>query len=112
MESNSADRLNGKRASTTARAAYAMRRGEKARLEKPRIVRKKGFLGFKKGFKGFFRVLYEDRTRQYDQKAQEKHPIHGTPYLIKDASPVSEGQEYHVKNEGEIDEPRKSQLKF
>jgi len=71
-----------------------------------------GFLGFKKGFKGFFRVLYEDRTRQYDQKAPEKHPIHGTPYLTKDKSPVSEGKEYHVKNEGEIDEPRKSQLKF
>ena len=26
-----------------------------------------------------------------------KYPIHGTPYLTKDKSPVSEGEEYHVK---------------
>jgi len=32
----------------------------------------------------------------YDPKAHEKHPIHGTP----------------VKNEDEIDESHKSQLKF
>jgi len=30
--------------------------------------------------------------------------IHGTPYLTKDKSPVSEGEEHHVKNEDEIDE--------
>jgi len=67
------------------------------------------------------------------QKAHEKHPIHGTPFscprlqhtklqvsltgctvnsLSKDKSPVSEGEEHHVKNENEIGESHKSQLKF
>jgi len=36
------------------------------------------------------------------------NPIHGT----KDKSPVSEGEEHHVKNEDETDESHKSQLKF
>jgi len=48
--------------------------------------------------------LYKDQTRKYDPKAQEKHPVHGTPYLTKDKSPVSEGEEHHAKNEEEIDE--------
>jgi len=52
--------------------------------------------------------LYEDWTRKYDPEAHEKHPIHGTPYLAKDKSPVSE-EEHHVKNEDEIDESHKSQ---
>ena len=59
--------------------------------------------------------LLEDRTRKYDPKAHEKHPIHrihGTPYLTKDESPVSEGEEHRVKNEDDIDESHKSQLKF
>jgi len=55
--------------------------------------------------------LYEDRTRKYDPIANEKHPIHGTPYLTKDKSPVSE-EEHRVNNEDEIDESHKSQLKF
>ena len=54
--------------------------------------------------------MYEDRTRKYDPKAHVKRPIHGTPYLTKDKSPVNE--EHHVNNEGEIDESHKSQLKF
>ena len=54
--------------------------------------------------------LYEDWTRKYDPKAHEKHPINGTPYLTKDKSPASE--EHRVKNEDEIDESHKSQLKF
>jgi len=57
-----------------------------------------------------------DRTRKhrrkYDPKAHEKHPIHGTPYLTKDKSPVNEGEEHHVRNKDEIDESHKSQLKF
>jgi len=57
-------------------------------------------------------ILYEDRTRKYEPKAHEKHTIHGTPYLTKDKSPVSEGEENHVKNKDEIDESHKSQLKF
>jgi len=57
-------------------------------------------------------ILYEDRTRKYEPKAHEKHPIHGTPFLTKDKSPVSEGEENHVKNKDEIDESHKSQLKF
>jgi len=56
--------------------------------------------------------LYEDRTRKYDPKAHEKHAKHGTPYLTKDASPVSKGEEHHVKNQDEIDESHKSQLTF
>jgi len=56
--------------------------------------------------------LYEDRTRKYYPKAHEKHPIHGTPYLSDDKSPVSEGEEQRVKNEDEIDESHSSQLKF
>jgi len=55
--------------------------------------------------------MYEDRTRKYDPKAHEKHPIHGTPYLTKDKSPVSERKEENVKKD-EIDESHKSQLKF
>jgi len=55
--------------------------------------------------------LYEDRTRKYDPKAHGKHPIHGTPYFTKDKSLVSE-EEHGVKNEDEIDESVKSQLKF
>jgi len=55
-----------------------------------------------------FRFFYEDRTRKYDPKAYEKHPIHGTQYVTKDKSPASEG-EHHVKNEDEIDECHKSQ---
>ena len=63
--------------------------------------------GWKKlGLKKVFSFLYEDRTRKYDPKAHEKHPIHGTPYLTKDKSPVSE-EEHHVKNKDEIDESRK-----
>jgi len=52
--------------------------------------------------------LCEDRIGKYDPKA------HGTPYLrpTKDKSPVSEEEEHHVKNEDEIDESHKSQLKF
>ena len=41
-----------------------------------------------------------------------KHPIHGTLYLTKDKSPVSEGQEHRVKNKDEIDESHKTQLNF
>jgi len=50
--------------------------------------------------------LYEDRTRKYDPKANglSKHRI-----LLKT---VSEGEEHHVKNVGEIDEPHEPQLKF
>jgi len=58
-------------------------------------VFKKGFLRFLKVLKRFF--LYENRTRKYDPKAREKHPIHGMPYLTKGKSPVSEGEEHHVK---------------
>jgi len=87
------------------------------RAGKPRFLKKR-FLGFRlfKSFSGFsfFRFpgffLYEDRTRQYDPKAHEKHPIHCTPYLTKDKFPVSEG-EHHVKKD-EIDESHESQLKF
>jgi len=64
------------------------------------------FLRFLKFF------LYEDRTRKYDPKAHEKHPIQGTPYLTKDKSPVSVGEEHHVKNDDEIDKSHQSQLKF
>jgi len=49
---------------------------------------------------------------RYDPKTHEKHPVHGTPYLTRDESPVSEGEEHHAKNEDEIDESLKSQLKF
>jgi len=60
----------------------------------------------------FYRFLgFFVRTRKCDPKAHEKHPIHGTPYLTKDKSPVSEG-EHRAKNEDEIDESHKSQLKF
>jgi len=48
--------------------------------------------------------LYKDKTRKYDPKAHEKHPVHGTPYLTKDKSPVSEREEHYAKNEEEIDE--------
>jgi len=50
--------------------------------------------------------LYEDRKQKYDPKAHQKGPIHS------DKSPVSEGEEHHVKNEDEIDESHKSKLKF
>ena len=63
--------------------------------------------------KEIFKVfLYEDRTRKYDPEADEKHPVHSTPYLTKDKSPVSEGEERRVKNEDEIDESHKPQLKY
>jgi len=62
------------------------------------------FIGFLRVFKGFKKVFwYEDRTRKYDPKAHEKHPIHDTPYigpilyLTKEKYPVSEGEEHHVK---------------
>jgi len=32
--------------------------------------------------------------------------------ILLDKTPVSKGEEHHVKNEDEIDESRKSQLKF
>ena len=35
-----------------------------------------------------------------------------TPYFTKDKSPVSEGEEHRVKNDDEIDEYHKSQLKL
>ena len=35
-----------------------------------------------------------------------------TPYFTKDKSPMSEGEEHHVKNEDEIDESHTSQLTF
>jgi len=46
------------------------------------------------------------------QKHTKKHPIHGTQYLTTDKSPVSKGEEHHVKNDDEIDEFHRSQLKF
>jgi len=72
-------------------------------------------------FKDFLRFLYKDRTQKYDpvdKKEHAKHPIHGTPYLTKDKSPVSEGDKHHVKNEDEIDEshqsppPKKINMRF
>jgi len=48
--------------------------------------------------------LYKDKTRKYDPKAHEKHPIHGTPHLTGDKSSLSEREEHHAKNEEEIDE--------
>ena len=72
-------------------------------------------LRFLKRFLGLqvFRFLYEDRTRKYDPIAHEKHPIHGIRRILrlKDKSPVSEG-EHRVKNEDEINDADKSQLKF
>jgi len=56
--------------------------------------------------------LYKGRTQKYDPKVHEKHSVHGAPYLTKDKSPVSKGEEHRVKNEDEIDESQKSQLKF
>jgi len=35
-----------------------------------------------------------------------------TPYLTEDKSPVSEGEEHHVKNGDENDKSYKSQLEF
>jgi len=40
----------------------------------------------------------------------EKSRMH--KILTKDKSPVSEGEENHVRNEDEIDKSHKSQLKF
>ena len=56
--------------------------------------------------------MYEDQIWKYDPKAHEKHPIYSMPYLTKDKSPVSEGEENHMKNEDKIDECQKSQLNF
>ena len=42
-----------------------------------------------------------------------KGAVHADPYnLTNDKSPVSEGEEHHMKNENEIDESNKSQLRF
>jgi len=65
-------------------------------------LEKKFFLKLKKCFYAFNVFLYEDRTRKYDPKAHEKHSMHGTPYLTKHKSPVSEGKEHHVKNNDKI----------
>jgi len=35
-----------------------------------------------------------------------------SPYLARDKSPVSEGEERQVKNDDEIDESHKSELKI
>ena len=57
--------------------------------------------------------MYEDQTRKYDPKAHENVPYTVTAVsLTKDKSAVSEGEEDRVKNEDEIDESHKSQLKF
>jgi len=37
-----------------------------------------------RAFSAFQVFLYEDRTRKYDAKAHEKHPVNCTPYLTKD----------------------------
>jgi len=43
----------------------------------------------------------------------KKHPVaYSTTYVAKDKSPVSEGEEHHVKDEDETDESYKSQLKL
>ena len=47
---------------------------------------------------------------EHEKSMTQKH-IHGTPYLTKDKSPVSKGEEHHVKND-EIDESHTSQLKL
>jgi len=65
-------------------------------------------------FKGFERFLYKDKTRKYDPKAHEKHPITVRPspfHRLHTAqkSPVSEGEEHR---QDEIDESHKSRLKF
>jgi len=52
--------------------------------------------------------LYEDQTRKYDPKANGL----SKQYLTKDKSPVSEGEEHRVKNDDEVDESHKSQLKY
>ena len=75
------------------------------------------FIGFKvfkvlKMFLGFWGFLYEDWTRKYDAKAHEKHPI----YIILKTNLHSERRMkntmWNLKNEDEIDESHKSQLKF
>jgi len=42
----------------------------------------------------------------------KKNPIDATPYLAENKSPVSKAKEQHVKNEDEIDESHKIQLKL
>jgi len=63
---------------------------------------------FLKVFKGFLRFLYEDQTRKYDPKANGLCK----QYLTKDKSPMSEGEEHRVKNDDEVDESHKAQLKY
>jgi len=57
-------------------------------------------------FNGFF--VRRSKTRKYDPKASglSKHRI----LFTKDKSPVSEGEEHHVKNDDKTGESHKSQL--
>jgi len=68
-------------------------------LEKPSFL--------KKGFIFCMKTDHESTTQKH-----MKTSIHCTPYLTNDKSPVSEGEEHHMKNENEIDESNKSQLRF
>jgi len=54
-------------------------------------------LGFKKGF----------CTKTEHESTTQRHTVGPTPYLTKDKSPISEGEEHHVKNEDEIGESHK-----
>ena len=59
------------------------------------------FIGFKvfkvlKMFLGFWGFLYEDRTRKYDPKAHEKHPIH---IILKTNLQWAKDEEHQVKTE-------------
>jgi len=75
-----------------------------------KILGLKKVFRFCRFFKGFERFLYKDRTRKYDPKAHEKHPITVRPspfHRLHTAqkSPVSEGEEHR---QDEIDESHKS----
>jgi len=61
-------------------------------------------------FKGFWVFFVRRPNTKARNEPKGKLSIK-TPYLSKDKSPVSEG-EHHVKNNDEIGESRKSQLKF
>jgi len=61
------------------------------------------------GFKVFF--AFSVRRPNTKVRPSSKWSIK-TPFLTKDKSPVSEGEEHHVKNDDDIDESHKSQLKF
>ena len=61
-------------------------------------------------FSGGFKVFKVFCTKTEHESTTQKHMKNIPPYVTEDKSPVSEGEEHHVKNDDELDESQPRRL--